>query len=313
MVDKSRLVEIHPERVGAVSSPHFPHNMDDGKDYSWNLNTFRSTLQTRITRLSEWRIEFDLVGLDASIANAIRRVLLAEVPTVAIEDVYMWNNTSIIVDEVLSHRMGLVPLRVDPDRIDFRAKDESPTDRNTLVFKLDVACERVPGTAKDDPNQFKNAKVLSGALTWEPAGTQADDFKDDPPRPVHQDILLAKLRPGQKIRMELHCVKGVGKDHAKFSPVATATYRLLPHIDIPDPLAIEPHDVAKFVACFPQGVIGVRKHKGSGREEVFVKNARKDTVSREVLRYKEFDGKVKLGRVRDHFLCGCLPSDKDKR
>jgi DNA-directed RNA polymerase I and III subunit RPAC1 len=36
------------------------------------------------------------------------------------------------------------------------------------------------------------------------------------------------LRQGQQIQLELHCVKGVGKDHAKFSPVATASYRLLP-------------------------------------------------------------------------------------
>jgi DNA-directed RNA polymerase I and III subunit RPAC1 len=102
--------------------------------------------------------------------------------------------------------------------------------------------------------------------------------------------------------MELHCVKGIGKDHAKFSPVSTASYRLLPHIDIPDPLAIKEEDIPKFVQCFPKGVIGVRKHKQTGREEVYVKNARKDTVSREVLRHPEFEGKVKLGRVRDHFL-----------
>lgn len=147
--------------------------------------------------------------------------------------------------------------------------------------------------------------VISGDLQWAPQVSQEEEFGDNPPRPVHRDILLAKLRPGQRISVELHCVKGVGKDHAKFSPVSTATYRLLPHIDIPDPLAIPPEDIPKFVQCFPSGVIGVQKHKESGRESVFVKNARKDTVSREVLRHKEFEGKVKLGRVRDHFMCKC--------
>jgi DNA-directed RNA polymerase I and III subunit RPAC1 len=153
-----------------------------------------------------------------------------------------------------------------------------------------------------DTDLHHTRTVLSQHMIWEPKGEQAQDWKDDPPRPVHNDILLAKLRPGQKMKLELHCTKGIGKDHAKFSPVCTASYRLLPHIDISDPLSIGPQDIPKFVQCFPKGVIGVRKHKESGREEVYVKNARKDTVSREVLRHPEFQDKVKLGRIRDHFL-----------
>lgn len=120
MVDPSRLVEIHPERVGAVSSPHFPHNDSNSTQYSWSLQQFKNSLQTKITRLSPDRIEFDLVGVDASIANALRRILMAEVPTVAIESVYVWNNTSIVVDEVLSHRLGLVPLKIEPENVTMR-------------------------------------------------------------------------------------------------------------------------------------------------------------------------------------------------
>lgn len=120
MVDKSRLVEIHPERVGATSSPFFPNHHANGVDYSWSAQRFQEEMKLQITRLSPWRVEFDLVGLDASIANAIRRVLISEVPTVAIENVYVMTNTSIIVDEVLSHRLGLVPLKVHPDKMDFR-------------------------------------------------------------------------------------------------------------------------------------------------------------------------------------------------
>jgi DNA-directed RNA polymerase I and III subunit RPAC1 len=70
----------------------------------------------------------DLVGVDAPIANAIRRVCIAEVtlyciiyssnkvPTMAIEDVWIYDNTSIIQDEVLAHRLGLIPIKADPDR-----------------------------------------------------------------------------------------------------------------------------------------------------------------------------------------------------
>lgn len=56
------------------------------------------------------------MGVDASIANAFRRILLAEVPTMAIETVYIFNNTSVIQDEVLAHRLGLIPIKADPGK-----------------------------------------------------------------------------------------------------------------------------------------------------------------------------------------------------
>ena len=67
-------------------------------------------------RLSGDELEFDMVGVDAAIANAVRRVLLSEVPTMAIEKVFINNNTSIIQDEVLAHRLGLIPIKADPRR-----------------------------------------------------------------------------------------------------------------------------------------------------------------------------------------------------
>jgi hypothetical protein len=74
--------------------------------------------------------------------------------------------------------------------------------------------------------------VFSDRLVWRPMGQQAERLAEAPPRVVHADILLAKLKPGQRIKVEGWCRKGVGKDHAKFSPVCTASYRLLPRIDI---------------------------------------------------------------------------------
>lgn len=86
-----------------------------------------------------------MVGVDASIANAFRRILIAEVPTVAIEHIYVWNNTSVIQDEVLAHRIGLVPLNVDPSVVEWRKSgpgfDGQPNDRNTLVFRyVNISC-----------------------------------------------------------------------------------------------------------------------------------------------------------------------------
>ena len=50
-----------------------------------------------------------------------------QVATMAIEKVYMYNNTSIVQDEVLAHRLGLVPLKVDPRYFEFRNKGIVPS------------------------------------------------------------------------------------------------------------------------------------------------------------------------------------------
>ena len=157
-------------------------------------------------------------------------------------------------------------------------------------------------------------------MTWKPAGEQAEVFANNPPAPTNPDVVLAKLRPGQEVHMELHAVKGVGKDHAKFSPVglldshhqvdlqlmvvylATASYRLLPHIIIKKP--IPPQFANKFQSCFSPGVIQVNPiTKVATVDE---RHLRKDSVSREVLRHPEFADSVELSRVRDFFLCTCI-------
>lgn len=163
-----------------------------------------------------------------------------------------------------------------------------------MVFTLKAECK------KDSKGNVTGRYVYSSQLEWEPKGDQEESMADSPPRPVSADIVIAKMAPGQEMEMELHCEKGIGKDHAKFSPVATASYRLLPCIEvlkpIPEPL------IPKFIACFPEGVV-----ERGGKNGVQVANARADTVSREVLRHPEFEGMVELGRVQDYFLCTSAP------
>jgi len=280
------------------------------------LAKFKQNLTVKVQRLSQRSIEFDLVGVDASIANAFRRICIAEVPTVCIEHVYVFNNTSIVQDEVLAHRIGLVPLNIDPALMSMRESEFSllprqsfphatagigqATDRDTLVFRLQLACTRIRGALKDSKNpdeMYKNHELLSGHLEWESRGEQGVVFAPRPPAPTNPNIVLAKLRPGQEVDMELHAVKGVGKDHAKFTP-AIVSYRILPLILLKKP--IPPHLAEKFQKCFAQGVIRVDPR--TKKVSVDEKNMRKDTVSREVLRHPEFEGFVELKRVRDFFI-----------
>lgn len=304
-----------------------------GEDHSWSIDQFRERFQVQIHDSTDpYDSTFSLIGLDASIANAFRRILIAEVPTIAIEDVYVTDNTSIIQDEVLASRLGLIPLTGSKEGFDWMRWKRKPTDEdldaediltdyNTVILKLDIDCRWAEGGKeayrkgeKDLDKLYRNHNVYARDLVYEPTGRQNQYFTDvGIIRPTNPDILIAKLRPGQSIHLQMHCCKGKGGDHAKFSPVATASYRLLPAIHILQPILGA--DAKKFARCFPRGVIRLdtvtkqeAKKKGSGYEghegelKAVVNDPMKDTVSRECLRHDEFKDKVKLGRIKDHFI-----------
>lgn len=72
---------------------------------------YSKRIKIEIIKKEGMDMEFDLIGVHPSLANAFRRILISEVPTMAIEKVYIYNNTSIIQDEVFAHRLGLIPLK----------------------------------------------------------------------------------------------------------------------------------------------------------------------------------------------------------
>lgn len=337
-----RIVNVNAETVTDTASNDVPGHYGPLQDDSWDLERFRSHLKVKFHQNEPYNAAFSLVGVDASIANAFRRILLSEIPTLAIEDVFVFDNTSIIQDEVLCHRLGLIPLTGGRDglrwmrwykkpppesdhaaRAEWEAEQEEgadqsasvPSDYNTVVLTLDVECrwateeqdgrdgKKLAKEGSTDPNEkYVNSNVYAHQMQFEPQGTHQPQLfsGDDAIRPVNPDILIAKLRPGQRIHVRCHCVKGIGLDHAKFSPVATASYRLLPDIKITKP--ITGVDAKNFQKCFPRGVIKLEEDAESGEKKAVVADLFKDTVSRECLRYDEFKGKVKLGRIRDHFI-----------
>ena len=173
-----------------------------------SLRYFIEHSDIRIKKLNEEEIVFDLVGAEPPLANALRRILIAEIPTMAIEKVEMWQNTSIIPDENLAHRMGLIPLAVDPRLFEFRSSNTKPfDDTNSLRFKLHVQCTKKQPNgprieikdAHDEERYYNHASVYSGDLEWIPIGDQRERFEQEgipAPKPLHDDILIAKLRPG---------------------------------------------------------------------------------------------------------------------
>ncbi|EFX04242.1 DNA-directed RNA polymerase 1 and 3 subunit [Grosmannia clavigera kw1407] len=327
-LERRQTVGVNYETVTNVSTTEFPGNYP-GEDLAWDVDEFRNKLQIQFHQNEQFEASFSLIGVDASIANAFRRIMISEIPTVAIETAYIDNNTSVIQDEVLAHRLGLIPFTGGYDGLRNFIKwwkrpgpDADPNefppsfDYNTIKLKLQVECTRNRSAAPGETDPLKlyhNAHVYARDIEFVPEGNQPSVFSgENAIRPVNPDILVAKLRPGQAIDIEMHMHKGIGSDHAKFSPVCTASYRLLPTITILQPILGA--DAVKFASCFPDGVIGLEKvtRKDAAQDEAYVDHIgddkavvvdpMRDTVSRECLRHPEFQKKVKLGRRRDHFI-----------
>lgn len=287
-----------------------PHQVFSPSDYTLEErqesypDQVSNRLQFHVVTETEERMEFDLVGADVSLANALRRIMLAEVPTMAVEHVYMYMNTSVIFDEVLAHRIGLIPIAADPRKfVEITPEAPDSTEENTIVFNMEVKCGPPPKNYQpDETGRPYTLHVYSSSFQWVPQGSQADLYPEGL-KPVHDDILIAKLRPGQEITMEMHCRKGTGKDHAKYSPVSTASYRLLPRVTIKEDVFNEQAD--ELVEKCPMNVFDI-EDLGHSRRAV-VKRPRECTMCRECIREGDWDKIVSLQRVNDHFIFSIEP------
>lgn len=266
------------------------------QDNSFSMEHFRSNFSINVLELSDEEMVFEMIGVDAPIANAFRRILIAEVPTMAIEKVMITDNTSIIHDEVLAHRLGLIPIFADPSNYEYKKAEKDYDDKNSILFKLSVKCTRNPDAPNDaEPNKkYINSNVFSKDLILLPD----EGGEKGPVRTVHDDILIAKLRPGQAIELEAYCEKGIGQTHAKWSPVATASYRLMPDIRLDGEVTGEQ---AESIArnCHPQ-VFDIEDL--GGEKHLRVARPFQCTMCRECIRQPADREKVKLMRIRDHFI-----------
>ena len=289
-----------------------------GLDRAFSLDAFKENFKVDVKEKSDERLVFHMSGVDAPIANALRRILIAEVPTMAIETVNIYNNTSILQDEVLAHRLGLLPIKADPRLFEYKEVDsrdqavqqgsgavedgEGEDESNTLVFHLKARCT-VDLTADQSlpiEERLHNGSVYASQLEWKPQGDQAARFGEgNEPRVVQPNILLARLRPGQELDLELKCEKGLGKDHAKWSPVCTASYRLLPDVKIVGKPIMDDEIEQAQIICGPD-VFDIVERPGGHREAVL---ARPHLCSMARNGFtEEWAKRIHIFRVKDHFI-----------
>lgn len=138
-----------------------------------------------ITKDSE-KIALKLKGVPLQYANALRRVCLNGVPVFAIDTVDIIENTSVLPDEGLAHRLGLIPLKTDLSKY-------NESDKILLVL--------------DSGESEETRAVLSGELSSE----------DESIKPVSEKVPIVQLAPGQKIKVECYARLGRGTEHAKWN------------------------------------------------------------------------------------------------
>lgn len=181
-----------------------------------------------IRELTDDYVKFVLYDTDPSIANALRRSLISHVPTIAIDLVDFEANSTVLCDEFLAHRLGLIPLMSHKAReMAFPYEEES--DRNAAVFlSLHKRCDGEALVITSNDLESEDPDILPVGHPLLPR--TAADYDDQDA--AANGIVIAKLRAGQELKVQCIARKGVAKDHAKWSPVATAVFRYQPEITI---------------------------------------------------------------------------------
>lgn len=175
-----------------------------------------TTPEFQIKELCDNVIIFDLKNVDASTANALRRIMIAEIPTMTIDLVEFDENTTVLSDEVLAHRLALIPL-ISKEFASFVYPDECickdrQCSKCSVTFKLEVeGSDKINNVTSDDFYVVGNSNV-------KPVNYKNEQNSDAP-------ILIVRLKPKQQLKLTAIVRKGTGKDHSKWSPVVTATYK----------------------------------------------------------------------------------------
>lgn len=159
-------------------------------------------MKIKITDQNESKIAFTLEDADVPFANAMRRIMMVEVPTLAVEWVDFHENTSAMYDEVIAHRLGLIPLVFDPKMYNF-------TEECVCEGKGCSQCQVYFVLDKKGP-----CAIYSGDLK----------STDETVKPIDQGFPIVELLDGQNLKLDAIAQLGKGEAHIKWQ-AAIAAYK----------------------------------------------------------------------------------------
>jgi len=171
-------------------------------------------MNIRVLKKTENSMRFVVKGITTPFANTLRRIMHAEVSSMAIDDVVIIENSSVLHDEILALRLGLIPLKTNLDS--YNLPEE-------CSCKSELGCNLCRTVLTLDTQAKSEVRIVySGDLVPE----------DPNIAPVSDKIPIVKLAPSQRVRLEAYAKLGKGKVHAKWQPVSACTYRYMPIIKI---------------------------------------------------------------------------------
>ena len=168
-------------------------------------------MDVKIVERREHEVQFMLTGVKTRVANALRRAMIAEVPKLAIDEVVIHENTSLLYDEQLALRLALIPLKTD-------LRDFAPDDRISLTLQA-VSPERAGSTMVYSKELISSDPGVEAAFQHIPVVKLISD---------EREVGGLKSVARQKIALEAIARLGRGKEHAKWQPVTVCSYRELP-------------------------------------------------------------------------------------
>jgi len=152
-------------------------------------------LSLEITNENDEKVSVKIKGIPLQYANALRRICLNGVPIYAVESIDVLENSSVLADEGVAHRVGLIPIKTDLSA----SKDGNEEDKIILTLDSGVSDE--------------TRTILSGELKSQDASII----------PTSNDIPIVTLAPGQSIKFEAHVRLGKGTEHARWNSANIVT------------------------------------------------------------------------------------------
>ena len=152
-------------------------------------------MSLEITNENDEKISVKIKGVPLQYANALRRICLNGVPIYAVESIDVLENSSVLADEAIAHRVGLIPIKTDLSA----SEDGSENDKIMLTFDSGISDE--------------TRTVLSGDLK----------SQDDSITPTSKDIPIATLAPGQSLKFQAYARLGKGTEHARWNSANIVT------------------------------------------------------------------------------------------
>ena len=158
-----------------------------------------------IVSQDDQKIAVKLKGIPLQYANALRRVCLNGVPVFAVDTVDIIENSSVLPDEGLAHRLGLIPLTTDLSRFNEPSKCECGSETGCSNCRVMLVL--------DSGDSDVTRTLLSNELSSE----------DDSIKPISDKIPIVQLAPGQRIKLECYARLGRGTEHAKWNSANIST------------------------------------------------------------------------------------------